>query len=115
MSEIDEESKNRKNKSISFDLTDAYEKDLLDYAERTDRGKFSRYIKRLIAEDRTRNEVSGNGRFAKDVVEDNRVINTSSVVEKDEIGDIGNKDMIKRDEEGISNDSGDSKLMNGFL
>ncbi|KAA0944046.1 hypothetical protein FQ087_18140 [Sporosarcina sp. ANT_H38] len=43
----------RKTKSISFDLTDEYEKGLLEFAEsKEDKGKFSRYIKRLIAQDR---------------------------------------------------------------
>ena len=42
----------RKTKSISFDLTDAHEKGLLEYVENEERGKFSRYIKRLIAQDR---------------------------------------------------------------
>lgn len=42
----------RKTKSISFDLTDAHEKGLLEYVESKERGKFSRYIKRLIAEDK---------------------------------------------------------------
>lgn len=44
--------KNRKNKSTSFDLTDEYELELLKYAEEKENGKFSRYIKRLIAQDR---------------------------------------------------------------
>lgn len=44
----------RKTKSISFDLTDSYETQLLEHAE--NQGKyFSRYIKRLI--DRDRNNV----------------------------------------------------------
>ena len=41
----------RKNKSISFDLTDEFEKQLLLYAEKAEKGKFSKYIKRLIAND----------------------------------------------------------------
>lgn len=41
----------RKTKSISFDLTDGHEKRLLEYVENEERGKFSRYIKRLIAND----------------------------------------------------------------
>lgn len=41
----------RKTKSISFDLTDNFENELLIYVEDKDRGKFSRYIKRLIADD----------------------------------------------------------------
>lgn len=41
----------RKTKSISFDLTDGYEIKLLEYAEDFDRGSFSKYIKRLIAND----------------------------------------------------------------
>lgn len=41
----------RKNKSISFDLTDGFEKKLLEYVEMDDKGKFSKYIKRLIAND----------------------------------------------------------------
>ena len=41
----------RKTKSISFDLTDGYEIKLLEFAEDSDRGSFSKYIKRLIAFD----------------------------------------------------------------
>lgn len=41
----------RKNKSVSFDLTDAYEKQLLEHAEKAENGKYSKYIKRLIAND----------------------------------------------------------------
>jgi hypothetical protein len=41
----------RKTKSISFDLDDAFEKSLLNHTERVEKGKFSRYIKRLISED----------------------------------------------------------------
>lgn len=44
-------STNRKTKSISFDLTDEYEITLLEHAESVEKGKFSRYIKRLIAND----------------------------------------------------------------
>lgn len=40
----------RKCKTISFDLTDGFERDLLDHAEAN--GKFSKYIKRLIQEDK---------------------------------------------------------------
>lgn len=42
----------RKNKSTSFNLECAYDKSLLDYAERKENGKFSEYIKRLIHMDR---------------------------------------------------------------
>lgn len=41
----------RKTKSISFDLTDEYEKRLLEHVEKVEKGRFSRYIKRLIAND----------------------------------------------------------------
>lgn len=41
----------RKTKSISFDLTDEYEVELMEYAENQGR-YFSRYIKRLIDQDR---------------------------------------------------------------
>lgn len=42
----------RKNKSTSFDLTDEYELELLKFAEGRENGRFSKYIKRLIAQDR---------------------------------------------------------------
>lgn len=42
----------RKCKTVSFDLSDKHEEDLLKYAESC--GKFSRYVKRLIEEDRKR-------------------------------------------------------------
>lgn len=65
--------KGRKTKSISFDLTDDYEVKLLKYAEsKEDKGKFSRYIKRLIAQDR-----DGGA----------RVYSAPAVVEQDENGD----------------------------
>lgn len=54
---MSESSKNRKNKSISFDLTDEFEKSLLEHAEKEDNGRFSRYIKRLIADDKGRSNV----------------------------------------------------------
>lgn len=40
----------RKCKTTSFDLSDPFEKELLEYAEQ--QGKFSRYIKRLIEKDK---------------------------------------------------------------
>lgn len=40
----------RKCKTVSFDLEDKYEEDLLRHVE--SQGKFSRYVKRLIANDR---------------------------------------------------------------
>lgn len=40
----------RKNKSISFDRDDPYQKKLLEYAEEKRHGNFSVYIKQLIAE-----------------------------------------------------------------
>lgn len=40
----------RKCKSISFDLTDAFEVELLAFAESVEHGKFSRFMKRLIAD-----------------------------------------------------------------
>lgn len=40
----------RKCKTVSFDLSDAFESDLMAYAE--DQGKFSKYIKRLIQNDK---------------------------------------------------------------
>ncbi|MEK3935898.1 hypothetical protein MKY41_11275 [Sporosarcina sp. FSL W7-1349] len=43
--------KRRQPKSISFNLMDEYEKKLLDHAEKGENGNFSRYIKRLIAND----------------------------------------------------------------
>ena len=39
----------RKCKTVSFDLEDKYEEDLLRHVE--SQGKFSRYVKRLIAND----------------------------------------------------------------
>lgn len=44
----------RKTKSISFDLSDEYEKELLEYAEKQSK-YFSRYMKRLI--DRDKNKI----------------------------------------------------------
>lgn len=41
--------KTRQPKSVSFDLTDAYEVDLLNYAEDEKHGNFSEFVKRLIA------------------------------------------------------------------
>ena len=41
----------RKTKSISFNLVETHEKELLAYVEDKQRGNFSRYIKRLIAQD----------------------------------------------------------------
>ncbi|GAA0491441.1 hypothetical protein GCM10008986_16950 [Salinibacillus aidingensis] len=43
----------RKCKTASFDLEDKYETDLLEFAE--DQGKFSKYVKRLIAADKEKN------------------------------------------------------------
>lgn len=44
--------KHRKNKTVSFKLSDAYEKKLLAYAESVDEhGDYSKYIKRLIGRD----------------------------------------------------------------
>lgn len=40
----------RQVKSISFDLSDEFERGLLNHAEKN--GKFSRYIKRLIQRDK---------------------------------------------------------------
>ncbi len=42
----------RKCKSISFDLTETHERELLAHAQ--SQGKFSRYVKRLIAADRAK-------------------------------------------------------------
>jgi len=41
--------KTRQPKSISFDLTDAFEVGLLNYAEDKKHGNFSEFVKRLIA------------------------------------------------------------------
>lgn len=58
----------RKCKTTSFDLSDAYEAELLRHAE--DQGNYSRYVKRLIARDKegvpTRISV-----MSPDVVEEN--------------------------------------------
>lgn len=43
--------KHRKNKSVSFRLVDAYERELLAWAESNERGDYSKYIKRLISRD----------------------------------------------------------------
>lgn len=43
----------RKCKTTSFDLTDPYEVELLDHTIK--QGKYSKYIKRLIAEDVSKN------------------------------------------------------------
>jgi hypothetical protein len=46
---------NTKTKSVSFDLTDELEEELLKYAEKEYKGRkrnFSRYIKRLIQADK---------------------------------------------------------------
>lgn len=42
----------RKNKSVSFSLSDQFEQELLTYAEDKSKGMFSRYVKRLIVKDR---------------------------------------------------------------
>ena len=42
---------NRKNKSVSFRLLDAYELKMLEWAESEDRGDYSKYVKRLIGRD----------------------------------------------------------------
>lgn len=42
----------RRCKTVSFDLSDKFEEELLEYAEA--QGKFSRYVKRLIEDDRKR-------------------------------------------------------------
>lgn len=44
-------SKDRKVKTISFSLVSEYDSRLLEYAERVERGSFSKYIKRLIDDD----------------------------------------------------------------
>lgn len=48
----------RRNKSCSFDLTDPYEKKLLEYAEEKRHINYSVFIKQLIAE-RMENEERG--------------------------------------------------------
>lgn len=45
--------KKRHNQPVSFNLTDAYEKELLAFALKEDHGPFSKYVKRLIDRDRT--------------------------------------------------------------
>lgn len=47
----------RKCKTVSFDLTDAYEKELLKHAE--SKHKFSKYIKRLIDKDKNGAPIGG--------------------------------------------------------
>ncbi|EGQ21294.1 hypothetical protein HMPREF9372_3331 [Sporosarcina newyorkensis 2681] len=42
---------NRKTKTISFNLVSEYDSRLLEFAEREERGSFSKYIKRLIDND----------------------------------------------------------------
>lgn len=41
----------RKVKTISFSLVSEYDSRLLEYAERAERGSFSKYVKRLIDDD----------------------------------------------------------------
>ncbi|PIC71021.1 hypothetical protein [Sporosarcina sp. P17b] len=41
----------RKVKTISFSLISEYDSRLLEYAEKAERGSFSKYIKRLIDDD----------------------------------------------------------------
>lgn len=48
----------RKNKTTSFDLTDEYESRLLAHAEKSANGRYSRYIKRLIANDMEASQAS---------------------------------------------------------
>lgn len=60
---------NRKNKSVSFDLDDEYEVEALEHAEKSYNGKkrnFSKYVIRLIAEDKKRGMPSNNSTKAVD-------------------------------------------------
>ncbi|ARK21356.1 hypothetical protein [Sporosarcina ureae] len=41
----------RKVKTISFSMVSEYDSRLLEYAERAERGSFSKYVKRLIDDD----------------------------------------------------------------
>jgi hypothetical protein len=44
----------RKCKTTSYDTDDLFEAELLEFAEK--QGKYSKYVKRLIAEDKTKKE-----------------------------------------------------------
>jgi hypothetical protein len=64
---------NRKNKSVSFDLDDEYEVEALEHAENGPNGKkrnFSKYVIRLISEDKKRGSVPSNNSTK---VDDNHV------------------------------------------
>jgi hypothetical protein len=66
-------------KSISFDLTDEFEAELLKYAEKEYNGKkrnFSRYVKRLIQADKASGGLIGNPPTIKRHVDDGSEIYT---------------------------------------
>ena len=60
----------RKVKTISFSLVSEYDSRLLEYAERAERGSFSKYVKRLIDDD-----MRGGQRVDVPMVEISPVIN----------------------------------------
>lgn len=103
-----EEIKERKNKSVSFDLTDEYEEKLLSYAEKPDKGKFSKYVKRLISEDRLRSGAAGQeSSRLQETLNVNDSNDTSVVIE-----DVGADNI---DSKRMANSNDNTKAMKGFL
>lgn len=71
----------QKIKGVAFNLDDKADKELLEYAE--SQGKFSAYVKRLIAMDRA---LSGNWAAARTIIDDdNREEATAKEPEEDEL------------------------------
>lgn len=98
----------RRNKSTSFDLSDEYEKELLKYAELKKHGKFSKYVKRLISEDRVRNG---------DAVKDKEVAQVVLSVDTDGENGIAGTSINENVEAKTENNSNnnDIKSMSSFL
>lgn len=74
---------NRTNKSVSFDLDDEFEVELLKHSEKVFNGKkrnFSKYVKRLIAEDMKGGPPEGYPtKFVKNPVNDDKDFYTMEI------------------------------------
>lgn len=68
--------KDRKIKNVSFSLKDEFEAELLDYAEKPFNGKkrdFSKFVKRLIAEEKKRNSPGNDQGYNPAKLVDNHI------------------------------------------
>ena len=74
---------NRRNKSVSFDLDDEFEDELLKFAEKDYNGRkrnFSKYVKRLIADDKKGGKPNGYPtQYVQDPVKDDKDFYTMEV------------------------------------